>query len=351
MRKHLLSLLLTASSITFAQTQLSDYRPGVTEEGAIYCLPKTAMRFVAKIEKTTYTPGEYASMANQYMHYDNVGTEKSETYKLLSLSMTPVGIADTAKYYAVEFNAKATSSNMVLAEDGVLLAINAKAKTTPLPKEFQPAAKPTHKPAQSYLSADILSAGSKIKMAELVAQEIFDIRDSKNQLYRGEADFMPKDGEQLRLMLANLDEQEEVLSQLFKGITEKDTTESVFIYCPSSETSRHLLFRFSKYKGMVESDDLSGTPYYISIADLKTLPAEEPNEKKRKHVENGIYVNVPSKIKATVTCEGKAVATFEFPAAQFGRTELLSGDLFNKKFTSHVVLDPTTGAVKSVSSD
>lgn len=351
MRKYLLSLLLATSSVAFAQTELSDYRPGVTEEGAIYCLPKTAMRFVARIEKTTYTPGEFASLASQFMHYDNVGKEKSVTYKLLSLSMTPIGIPDTTKFYSVKFNAKATSSNMVLGDGGILLAINAKAQAQSLPKEFEPAAKPKRKSAQSYLSADILAAGSKPKMAELIAQEIFDIRDSKNQLNRGEADFMPKDGEQLRLMLSNLDEQEETLAELFKGTTERDTTESVFVFCPTGETSRQLLFRLSKYKGMVDSDDLSGTPYYISIADLKTLPAEEPTEKKRKRVESGIYVNVPSKIKAEVKCEGKSIASYEFPAAQFGRTELLSGELFSKKYTSHVVLDPTSGAVATISSE
>lgn len=101
---------------------------------------------------------------------------------------------------------------------------------------------------------------------------------------------------------------------------------------------------------MVENDDFSGTPYYISITDLKTLPAEEPSDKKHKKVESGIYVNVPSKIKAEVTAEGMSIASYELPAAQFGRTELLSGELFNKKYSTHLVLDSSTGAVKALSS-
>lgn len=351
MRNILLSILLASSSLALAQAEISDYRPGVTEEGAIYCLPKTAMRFVAQVEKTTYTPGEFASLANQFLHYDNVSKEKSVTYKLLSLSMTPIGIPDSSNCHTVKFNAKATSSNMVISNEGILLAINAKAQMPVLPKAFKPAAKPQKKSAQSYLSADILAAGSKLKMAELIAQEIFDIRDSKNQLNRGEADYMPKDGAQLKLMLANLDEQEETLSELFKGVTEKDTLESVFTYCPTQETSRQLLFRLSKYKGIVANDDLSGTPYYISITDMKTLPAEEPTDKKRKKVESGIYVNVPSKIRAEVTVNGEKIGNYEFPAAQFGYTELLSGELFSKKYTTNIVLDSTTGAVMSINSD
>lgn len=351
MRNFLLSILLAASSLASAQTELSDYRPGLTEEGAIYCLPKTAMRFVARMEKTTYTPGKFANLASKYMHLDNVGKEKSVTYELISLSMTPVGIPDSSKCYAVKFNAKATSSNMEIADDGRLLAINAKAQAVALPKAFEPAPKPNKKSAQSYLSADILAAGSKLKMAELVAQEIFDIRDSKNQLNRGEADYMPKDGEQLKVMLANLDEQEEAMSELFKGTTERDTLESVFVFCPTKEVTHQLLFRFSKYKGMVDSDNLAGAPYYINIKDLKTLPAEEPIAAKKKKVESGVYVNVPSKIRAEVTSEGKTIASYELPAAQFGRTELLSGELFSKKYTTNVVLDPTTGAIKTINSD
>lgn len=351
MRNILLSLLLASSSLAAAQTELSDYRPGLTEEGAIYCLPKTAMQFVVRAEKTTYTPGEFANLASIYMHLDNVSKEKSVTYKLLSLTMIPVGIPDTSKCYAVKFNAKATSSNMAIDDDGILLAINAKAQAVAEPKPFVPAPKPNKKSAQSYLSADILAAGSKLKMAELVAQEIFDIRDSKNQLNRGEADYMPKDGAQLKLMLANLDEQEETMTEMFKGTTEKDTLESVFVFCPNQETSRQLLFRFSKYKGMVGDDNLSGTPYYISITDLKTLPAETLVATKKKKVESGIYVNVPSKIRAVVSSEDKTISTYELPAAQFGRTELLSGELFSKKYTTSVVLDPTTGAIRTINSD
>ena len=64
------------------------------------------------------------------------------------------------------------------------------------------------------MNEDILSAGSSAKMAELCALEIYDIRDSKSLLNKGQADFMPKDGEQLRIMLANLETQENALMQL-----------------------------------------------------------------------------------------------------------------------------------------
>lgn len=44
------------------------------------------------------------------------------------------------------------------------------------------------------MTEEILIAGSTAKMAELVAKEIYNIRESKNSLTRGQADYMPKDG-------------------------------------------------------------------------------------------------------------------------------------------------------------
>ena len=39
-----------------AQTSTSSYQPGVTPEGMVYFLPKTAIRITVQAEKTTYTP-------------------------------------------------------------------------------------------------------------------------------------------------------------------------------------------------------------------------------------------------------------------------------------------------------
>ena len=43
---------------------------------------------------------------------------------------------------------------------------------------------------------------------------------------------MPKDGEQLKIMLAQLNTQERALTQAFEGTTVKDTTEQVVTIIP-----------------------------------------------------------------------------------------------------------------------
>lgn len=45
-------------------------------------------------------------------------------------------------------------------------------------------------------------------MAELTAREIYNIRDSKNTILRGQAETMPKDGASLQLVIDQLNKQE-----------------------------------------------------------------------------------------------------------------------------------------------
>ena len=200
------------------------------------------------------------------------------------------------------------------------------------------------------MTREILTAGSTAKMAELTAQEIYEIRESRNLLVRGQADNMPKDGEQLRLMLTQLEQQDRALTGLFAGSTVKDTVENVITIVPQKETERQLLFRFSKKLGLVDEDDLAGEPYYIRIANLHTVPMPEANEKKKK-LENGVYVNVPGKMKVTVFDAVEPLVSNEFPAAQFGNVELLSGALFNKRYATHLWLSPVTGAVERLDAE
>lgn len=353
MKKTLIAALAMLSGMASAQTEISKYRPGVTPEGVVYYLPKTALRIVVQVEKTTYTPGDFCKYAERFLRLKDVGSEKTVAYKVNTVGMSAIGVADTSKCYAVKFNAKNASSNIELADDGVLLAVNATAKKQETPEKFVPARKPKAVNPRQYMSEEILAAGSTAKMAELTALEIYEIRDSKNQLVRGQADFMPQDGAQMRLMLDQLETQDNALTQMFGGTETRDTTEHVFLYYPDRETRKQVLFRLSNKLGMVAADDLSGAPFYINVENISALPEPAPVGKKKKKAESedGIYVNVPGKIRVTVTNGNVPVCTADFNAGQYGNTELLSGDLFNKRFTTHLTLDPITGGVAKLEAE
>ena len=345
MKRLLIAFFTFYFSHLAAQTVTVPYQPGITSEGAVYFLPKTAIRITVQIEKTTYTPGDFCKYADRYLRLRDVPTEPSVTYRITSIRQEATSVADTNKRFAVKFDPKSVAANIALSDDGVLMAINATPKPTVLQQPFKPAPCPEPVNPRQYMSEEILAAGSTAKMAELTAQDIYEIRESRNLLTRGQADYMPKDGAQLQLMLNQLDMQDRSLTSLFAGTTQKDTLEKSMTIVPNKESKQSLLFRFSKKYGVVDYDDLAGVPYYIMIANLHTVPMAVVEGKKKNKQEPGIYVNIPGKMKSTIFNAEGTVSEEELPAAQFGNTELLSGALFNKRYATHLWLNPATGAV------
>ena len=350
----LIIALIIGATGSLAQTAISNYKPGVTSEGAVYYLPKTAIRITLQIEKTTYTPGEFCKYSEKYLRIKDVPSSPSTRYRLVSVHQEPFAVADTSKCFAIKYDARTSACNVRLSDEGILLAINMDVKPQSSPKatNHRKVAVETKSP-KSYMSEEILSAGSTSKMAELTAQEIYEIRESRSMLAKGQADFMPKDGEQLRLMLQELETQDKALTSMFTGVTVSDTTTHTITYLVNKPVKRDVLFRFSSEFGLVDSDDLSGTPYYIYIEDLKTVDEPMPVDPKKaaKPQVSGVYVNVPGKMRSTIFDAKNQIVTNDFPAPQFGNVELLSGALFNKRYTSRLLLHPLSGAVEKLEAE
>ena len=67
MKRLLIAFFTFYFSHLAAQTVTVPYQPGITSEGAVYFLPKTAIRITVQIEKTTYTPGYFFKYADRYL--------------------------------------------------------------------------------------------------------------------------------------------------------------------------------------------------------------------------------------------------------------------------------------------
>lgn len=328
-----------------------------SEEGIRYALPMTAMHFTVTYEKTVYTPGEYAEYTRRFLRKD-VSLQPQTGYRILDIKMVPKAVNDPDKQFTLNIDKKYSITTVDRTADGRLLAINtthptAQADDNALACNTVTLSGPHAAPLnpRDYMTEDILRAGSTAKMAELSAQEIYDIRDSRNTLSRGEADNLPKDGAQLRMMYSQLDKQEEALTQLFEGITIKDTLATSFDFIPKKE-GKTVLFRFGKQLGLVGSDDLGGEPYYITIVDehngVKPAPTTEEDQKKEDKNDIGLRTALPGKVTATLSTLEGTVDSYEMLLPQFGTVESLSGELFGKKQSAQLVLDPVTGAIISV---
>ena len=356
MKRFILLLLafnfqLSIFNFLWAQTDVSSFVPGTTTDGVCYFLPQTALRITIIAEKNVTTPGELNKYAFRYLRMQDVPTVSSTEWKIKSITIEPFGVPDRSKAYSVKVKNKTIAPMVSLTHDGILLSINTQAEETTLPILPQPTPAPEPLNPKQFMNQEMLSTGSTAKMAELCAQEIYDIRESRNALVRGEADNTPKDGEQLKLMLSQLETQATALEQLFSGHTETSTEVFSFVYLPTQETERDILFRFSQLAGVVDKDDLSGQPIYISIKNTGNLPAKQESletTKKKAKLTQGIYYNVPAREAVTIFDVNQTLMQAEYSMGQFGYTEILSNLLFDKKTTTRVTFYQDNGAVKKL---
>ena len=59
----------------------------------------------------------------------------------------------------------------------------------------------------------------------------------------------------------------------------------------------------------------------------------------------------PGRLRTTITDSEGIISAEEFAAGQFGNVELLSGALFNKRYTTRLRLNPLSGAIEQLDAD
>ena len=327
-----------------------------TDFGVTYSLPKTMLTARVYYSKTTQKAGRYARYAEKYLGIkeESVVLEDQIYYTLNNITIESKGIVDKDASYLVEFKSKTTSPFVYLTEDGLICTINAdyipestndnKTATT------QPVSDVSKLPSHSVYTEEYLQAGSVTKMAEVAAKQIYNLRESRTDMLTGNADNAPRDGEGMKIVLANLDAQEKTLTELFTGTTSVESLYAEFEIEPLSDMNKEVLFRFSKYLGIVDSDDLSGSPVYINIKNLEDSKAQEIVDPKRKDEKaQSIVYNVPGKATVEVFYGVNSMCKNTFPVVQFGRKQILAPSLFDdKKAPVKIYFYPETGAIKQI---
>jgi len=280
----------------------------------------------------------------------NISAQPETYWEIKSIKAKAIGIPDPDNAYVVKLKDKSAASQVELTNDGIIKAIN-----TTSPIEKTPATPITNTAKKridprSFMTEEILSTASTAKMAELVAKEIYNIRESKNSLTRGQADYMPKDGAALKLMLDNLDEQEQAMMQMFAGITNREDKTLTIRVTPTEDIKDKVAFRFSKKLGVVSDENLAGEPIYLSVTNQETLPPADQKAKDKRKVDGVIY-NIPGKALVTVASPTKRYFKGELLITQFGTTEVLVDNLFNKKINTRVLFDPNNGKIVKIDKD
>jgi len=352
MKKVIVLIGILLSTGCYAQV-VSPYNNGKNQQyGVTYTLPKSVIEIKVEATQIKYTPGEFCKYADRYLRLSGVSEANNESWELNSIKAISIGVPDSAKTYFVKLKENTVAPIMELTEDGIIKSIN----ITPEKKNVAvapiiPAAQKEAKNPKDYMTEEMLMASSSAKMAELVAKEIYKIRESKNSFLRGEAENMPGDNESLKLILSKLDEQEQALTEMFSGKIEKETKRFTLRLVPSRNLDKEVLFRFSSKMGVVANNDLGGAPVYINLTDLKIVNVpvlDEKNAKKDKKKTEGIAYNVPGKAHVTIYTPKQKFFDDDLSIAQLGNVEYLAESMFEKKSTIKVIFNPITGGLIKV---
>ena len=267
MKKLIIAAGLLMTTSAYAQTEVLT---GVTrgkDYGVVYSLPKTQIELEIKANKVNYTPGEFSKYADRYLRLTNVSADPEEYWELTSVKVKSVGVPNSETTYFVKLKDKTVAPLMELTEDGIVNTINVPYSNSSVGKKAAPAPTVLQKKAnpREFLTEEILMASSTAKMAELVAKEIYNIRESKNALLRGQADNMPSDGAQLKIMLDNLNAQEEAMTQMFSGTCNKEERTFTVRLTPDKEFNNEVAFRFFNSYSLMNNNETS----FLKIMNTK----------------------------------------------------------------------------------
>ncbi len=346
-----LCLLMTIGMVSAQETKRLTAEKH-NEYGIIYSLPITHIDFEVVATKTIRKAGPYHQYAEKYLGLSNAITQDSESWEVTSVRATSYGVPDPEEQYLMQFKL-GSNGYIVVNERGVLLSIN----TDPIVEDIVPT-QPVEKKKSpldnndyaNVFTEEMLMSASKAKMAEVAAKQLYRIRESRLNLVTGEVDELPADGESYRLILQQLDEQAAALTALFMGTTQTETVVRHIDYLPMEESSNEVIFRISDLYGIVDADNLSGAPIYLSlkITEEGTLPINAKGEVK-KMPKGAIAYAIPGEAEVTISNGKKNFFQGRMPIAQFGVIFGLDPAPFSdKKNPSCVTFYPQTGGIRQI---
>jgi hypothetical protein len=346
------ALLLSSITIATAQTRVEKkVATKATGYGVTYSLPKTSLIVNAEVTKVTCKAGTYYKYAEKYLGVKDVVTEDNMRYELGKITLTNKGVPDAENVYVVEFKAGTVAPYVYLTEDGLLCTINTDYLPAPEADKGAENANAPQTPApKAVFTEELLMAGSTVRQAEIAAKQIYHIRESRMDILTGDADNLPPDGEAMKLVIKQLEDQEKAMTSLFVGTCSTETAYYDVTIIPQEDMEEEVLFRFSTKLGVLDEDDLGGTPVYINLIAAERPPELIPKEaEKKEKAMKGLIYNVPGKARVEIKSEQKTLYKGETPVVQFGTVESLAPVLFeDRKTPVKVLFYPETGAIKQI---
>ena len=318
------------------------------ETAVIYYMPKTELVITLSYERIEQEPGIFYQYAQRYLGAKDIVTEKKTTYQLSDMALSTQASADTERAYKVNAQKGYQLQLLSLTTDGRLLGYNiGDVSKDDEVKGKKREAKGERREELMPLLEEQFMAGSIAKMAEGAAKQIYRIRETRLNILGGDVEHVPADGQAMQLVLDELNKQEQALVALFVGTTQITQHTHTFRYLPADDVEKEVVCRISKHTGIVDKDDLSGEPVYLTLKAHKQSLRTAYMADSKSPLPSQLYYNLPGTADICLQCQTFNIAQ-SVTVAQYGIAIPLAMDLFTSKQKNSIYIHPETGNILSI---
>lgn len=356
--KRIFGMLVGAMMVTTMYAQVVRQN----EAALVYYSPKTEVNLDFMVEVEIQEAGPYAEYAEELLGVTDFVAESQTTYRLMNVQIGTTTKADKNRAHKVSADA-GIPMLLTINDKGILKGYNIPyAAPQPSKKHDMPKKEDCCRPLiVPPFSEDILKDSDSTDNAEVVAQQIYRIRETRTFLLSGEVEHTPADGASMKKVLEELDKQEHMLTELFVGKRFKHMDHRSFTIVP--DTTEQLFF-FSKELGFTDSDNIEADTIRVRMhlqaqtyAETTEEPVEEvtPKGKKGKTVTpakpelSPIVYNLPGSADVQVIYADHVLGSKTIQVAQLGIDIPLPKDLFTGEQLPVIVFNEKTGNIVSIS--
>ena len=319
-----------------------------------YFLPKTVIRVDVEIEKEINKVGPFYRYSEKFLNLTDVITENTVNYSIKSIKMSVVGKPDFDRSYLVQMEGDGVAQNLNLTPQGILCGINLtenkfSEENTDMEYDKEQLGIDDVNFDGVPMLEKLLVKTSTASMAEEAANYIYKIRKRKMKILASDFENLPPDGVAYQIVDKELDVLEQQFVELFSGKKVTQTMIRTIEYTPYLQGSdQNVLFRFSDKGGILDSKDLSGTPFYIEITNHNE-PVFPDNELEKSDMvkSKGLFYCLPAMVTAKIIDRNITILEKELRIAQFGQILSLPPSILERK-DAQIELSPVTGAILNI---
>ena len=322
------------------------------ESALVYYTPKTDLQVEFFYTVEVQERGQFADFAEAMLGATDFVKENSTVYTLKNVKVGTATSTDYSRPHKVNTDSDVPAL-LTISHKGLLTGYNVSQEApAPKPKPQDEAChKDKHHCHRSQVAPypeEVLKAATPLAQAHEVAKQIFHLRETRMYLLNGEAEQLPADGEAMRLVLKELDRQEQALTELFIGKRHMRCEQKTMLFKPSNEVQ--YLF-FSEENGFTDSDNIDASTIEIRMSAQQPSRQAPPKKQKKGPELSQIVYNIPGVCNVEVLYKGQRMALRDVPVAQWGIDVALPKSLFIGKELPKIIFSEKTGNIVSINND